>query len=46
MDQLLDVETIKKLTPDQQTKVLTSIKQEAAIASAQGIIAVKKNFLY
>lgn len=40
MDQLLDVESLKKLTPDQQSKVISGIKQEAALANAQNLITV------
>ncbi|KAE9551122.1 hypothetical protein FO519_005657 [Halicephalobus sp. NKZ332] len=38
MDQLLDIETLKKLTPEQQTQVIAGVKQQAAIANAQNLI--------
>ncbi|CAJ0592635.1 unnamed protein product [Cylicocyclus nassatus] len=38
MDQLLDLETLKKLTPEQQQQVIAGVKQQAAIANAQNLI--------
>uniref|UniRef100_A0A1I7WY73 Mitochondrial import inner membrane translocase subunit n=1 Tax=Heterorhabditis bacteriophora TaxID=37862 RepID=A0A1I7WY73_HETBA len=38
MDQLLDMETLKKLTPEQQEQVIAGVKQQAAIANAQNLI--------
>ncbi|PAV62529.1 hypothetical protein WR25_00156 [Diploscapter pachys] len=35
----IDVEQLKKMTPEQQAQVLQGIKQQAALASAQGLIA-------
>lgn len=40
MDQLLDLETLKKLTPEQQQQVIAGVKQQAAIANAQNLITV------
>lgn len=40
MDQLLDLETLKKLTPEQQEQVLAGVKQQAALANAQNLITV------
>ena len=40
MDQLLDMETLKKLTPEQQNQVIAGVKQQAAIANAQNLITV------
>ena len=37
----IDVEQLKKMTPEQQAQVLQGIKQQAALASAQGLIAVR-----
>uniref|UniRef100_A0A915AHB6 Mitochondrial import inner membrane translocase subunit n=1 Tax=Parascaris univalens TaxID=6257 RepID=A0A915AHB6_PARUN len=38
MDQLLDLETLKKLTPEQQNQVIAGVKQQAAIMNAQSLI--------
>ncbi|MFH4981821.1 hypothetical protein AB6A40_008530 [Gnathostoma spinigerum] len=38
MDQLLDLEALKKLTPEQQNEVIAGVKQQAAIANAQNLI--------
>uniref|UniRef100_A0AC34QFK4 Tim10-like domain-containing protein n=1 Tax=Panagrolaimus sp. JU765 TaxID=591449 RepID=A0AC34QFK4_9BILA len=38
MDQLLDIETLKKLTPEQQNQVIAGVKQQAAIVNAQNLI--------
>lgn len=40
MDQLLDMEQLNKLTPDQQEKVIQGVRQQAAIAHAQSLISV------
>lgn len=40
MDQLLDLETLKKLTPEQQNQVIAGVKQQAAIMNAQSLITV------
>lgn len=40
MDQLLDVESLKKLTPEQKNQVISGIKQQAAIENAQQLITV------
>lgn len=42
MDQLLDLETLKKLTPEQQEQVIAGVKQQAAIANAQNLITVSR----
>jgi len=41
MDTLLDMDTLKKYTPEQQQQILSGIRQQAAIASAQNIITVR-----
>ncbi|VDK80789.1 unnamed protein product [Cylicostephanus goldi] len=46
MDQLLDLETLKKLTPEQQQQVIAGVKQQAAIANAQNLITVSVAFLH
>ncbi|KJH53228.1 Tim10/DDP family zinc finger [Dictyocaulus viviparus] len=38
MDQLLDIEALKKLTPEQQQQVIAGVKQQAALANAQNLI--------
>ncbi|CAI5438760.1 unnamed protein product [Caenorhabditis angaria] len=38
MDQLLDVETLKKLSPEQQEQVIAGVKQQAALANAQNLV--------
>ncbi|VDM63811.1 unnamed protein product [Angiostrongylus costaricensis] len=38
MDQLLDMEALKKLSPEQQQQVIAGVKQQAAIANAQNLI--------
>jgi import inner membrane translocase subunit TIM13 len=38
MDQLLDMEALNKLTPEQQEKVLQGVRQQAAIMHAQTLI--------
>ncbi|VDK64313.1 unnamed protein product [Anisakis simplex] len=38
MDQLLDMETLQKLTPEQQSQVIAGVKQQAAIMNAQSLI--------
>ncbi len=40
MDQLLDLETLKKLSPEQQNQVIAGVKQQAALANAQSLITV------
>lgn len=40
MDQLLDVETLKKLSPEQQEQVISGVKQQAALANAQNLVTV------
>jgi hypothetical protein len=40
MDQLLDMEALNKLTPEQQDKVLQGVRQQAAIMQAQNLITV------
>lgn len=40
METLLDTESLKKYTPEQQQHILAGIRQQAAIASAQNIITV------
>lgn len=42
MDQLLNPEVLKKLTPEQQSQIMASIKQEAAIANLQTLVTVIK----
>ena len=41
MDQLLDIESLKKLTPEQQEQVIAGVKQQAAISNAQNLITVR-----
>ncbi|CAB3407270.1 unnamed protein product [Caenorhabditis bovis] len=38
MDQLLDVETLKKLSPEQQEQVIAGVKQQAALSNAQNLV--------
>uniref|UniRef100_A0A8R1HPD4 Mitochondrial import inner membrane translocase subunit n=1 Tax=Caenorhabditis japonica TaxID=281687 RepID=A0A8R1HPD4_CAEJA len=38
MDQLLDVETLKNLSPEQQEQVISGVKQQAALANAQNLV--------
>ncbi|CAJ0577548.1 unnamed protein product, partial [Mesorhabditis spiculigera] len=38
MDQLLDIEQLQKLTPQQQEQVIAGVKQQAALANAQSLI--------
>ncbi|KAK6023711.1 Tim10/DDP family zinc finger [Ostertagia ostertagi] len=38
MDQLLDLEALKQLTPEKQQQVIQAVKQQAAIANAQNLI--------
>ncbi|VDP14871.1 unnamed protein product [Heligmosomoides polygyrus] len=38
MEQLLDMETLKQLTPEKQQQVIQAVKQQAAIANAQNLI--------
>lgn len=40
MDQLLDMEALNKLTPEQQEKVIQGVRQQAAIMQAQNLITV------
>lgn len=40
MEQLLDMETLKQLTPEKQQQVIQAVKQQAAIANAQNLITV------
>jgi hypothetical protein len=40
MDQLLDVDALNKLTPEQQEKVIQGVRQQAAIMHAQNLITV------
>lgn len=40
MDELLDLESLKKLTPTQQEQVIAGVKQQAAITNAQNLITV------
>jgi hypothetical protein len=40
MDQLLDLEALNKLTPEQQEKVIQGVRQQAAIVHAQNLITV------
>lgn len=40
MEQLLDVESLKKLTPEQQKSLISGVKQQAAILNAQNMITV------
>ena len=49
MEQLLDMEQLNKLTPEQQEKVLAGVRQQAAIMHAQTLITVRSYlslFLY
>ncbi|CAD5212174.1 unnamed protein product [Bursaphelenchus xylophilus] len=39
MDQLLDMEQLNKLTPEQQEKVIQGVRQQAAIVHAQSLIS-------
>lgn len=38
MEQLMDLEALRKLTPEQQEQVIAGVKQQAAIANAQNLI--------
>uniref|UniRef100_A0A158R417 Mitochondrial import inner membrane translocase subunit n=1 Tax=Syphacia muris TaxID=451379 RepID=A0A158R417_9BILA len=38
MEELLDLEKLKSLTPEQQDQVIMGVKQQAAIANAQNLI--------
>uniref|UniRef100_A0AC34FQH6 Mitochondrial import inner membrane translocase subunit n=2 Tax=Panagrolaimus TaxID=55784 RepID=A0AC34FQH6_9BILA len=38
MEQLMDVEQLKKLTPEQQNQLIAGVKQQAAILNAQNLI--------
>ncbi|CAJ0944462.1 unnamed protein product, partial [Mesorhabditis belari] len=38
MEQLMDIEQLKKLSPEQQEQVILGVKQQAAIANAQNLI--------
>ncbi|KAK6106645.1 Uncharacterized protein BM_BM13897 [Brugia malayi] len=38
MEQILDVESLKKLTPEQQKTLISGVKQQAAILNAQNMI--------
>ncbi|KAF8366569.1 tin-13 [Pristionchus pacificus] len=38
MEELMDIEQLKKLTPAQQEQVIAGVKQQAAIANAQNLI--------
>lgn len=40
MEELMDIEQLKKLTPAQQEQVIAGVKQQAAIANAQNLITV------
>lgn len=41
MEELMDIEQLKKLTPAQQEQVIAGVKQQAAIANAQNLITVR-----
>uniref|UniRef100_A0A1I8ESR4 Mitochondrial import inner membrane translocase subunit n=2 Tax=Wuchereria bancrofti TaxID=6293 RepID=A0A1I8ESR4_WUCBA len=38
MEQILDVESLKKLTPEQQKTLISGVKQQAAILNAQNMV--------
>ncbi|CAI4227613.1 unnamed protein product [Auanema sp. JU1783] len=38
MDQLLDLEQLQKLSPEQREQVIAGVKQQAAISNAQNLI--------
>lgn len=40
MEELLDLEKLKSLTPEQQDQVIMGVKQHAAITNAQNLITV------
>ena len=42
----MDVETLKKLTPEQQNQLIAGVKQQAAILNAQNLITVSATFSY
>lgn len=39
---MLDMETLKKLTPEQQDQVLAGVRQQAALANAQNLVTVRR----
>lgn len=40
MEHVLDLESLKKLTPEQQKTLISGVKQQAAILNAQNMITV------
>lgn len=46
MEHVLDVESLKKLTPEQQKTLISGVKQQAAILNAQNMITVSSLTLY
>lgn len=40
MEHVLDMESLKKLTPEQQKTLISGVKQQAAILNAQNMITV------
>ncbi|VDN06004.1 unnamed protein product [Thelazia callipaeda] len=46
MEQLLDLESLKKLTPEQQKSLISGVKQQAAILNAQNMISICEPLLF
>lgn len=44
MDEQVDLEALKKLTPEQQNQLISGLKQQVAVLNAQAIIGVCKYF--